>query len=118
MHPVAPPAAEVLRMAPATTVGGAVRGEAGDPVAGAAVTVGTPETGSERANFISHLGTDRIDERGRWRRHEAPGVLAEVGARAGRPRHRHARCTASHDLNTVTALHQDRQSLPRRHGAV
>jgi beta-lactamase regulating signal transducer with metallopeptidase domain/thiol-disulfide isomerase/thioredoxin/protocatechuate 3,4-dioxygenase beta subunit len=103
-HPIRLPAIKDLRFDPGTTIGGIVKDEAGQPIAGAKVEVYGPPTESERAHYAFILGTLQTDAQGRWQLDTAPQSSAGVSASVSHPHYRRGYAAISHDLNSATTL--------------
>lgn len=98
------PPEKTLRFEPGTTIGGVIRDESGAPIAGAEVTVYSPPTESDQANYVFQLGFPKTDKDGRWHLDEAPENLAEIWARAEHPDFRQAEVKATRNLDGVTVM--------------
>ena len=72
------PSEKDLRFEPGVTIGGIVKDEAGGPIAGATVTVYSPPTESDQANYAFQIGSPKTGKDGRWHLDEAPANLAEL----------------------------------------
>jgi beta-lactamase regulating signal transducer with metallopeptidase domain/peroxiredoxin len=103
-HPIKLPVEKELRFEPGTTIGGIVKDEAGQPIAGATVEVHAPPTEYEGRNYVFRLGSLTTDALGRWRLDVAPKNLADVGTWVEHPRYKRNGGPASRALDHVTIL--------------
>ena len=103
-HPIKLPETKELRFEPGTTIGGIVRDEAGQPIAGATVNVHGPPTETDRPNSAFTIGEVTTNAEGRWRIDVAPLDLSELWANVTHPRHRHNGTRVSRDLDSVITL--------------
>lgn len=103
VRPVELPRSVELRCQAGTPIGGVVRDEAGQPIAGAKVSISAPVP--EKANnFHSWLGFKTTDAEGQWRLDEAPEVLAGLNIRVEHPAYRPGWAQASRNLDSPTVL--------------
>ena len=103
-HPVRLPASKVLRLAPGVTIGGFVRDEAGNPVAGATIKVQAPPTESEQSYVRFTVFETTTDAQGRWRIDDAPADLSGVHVGIQARRFLGVSAPPSRNLTSVTVL--------------
>ncbi len=103
-HPIEWPASRELRFEPGTTIGGIVKDQAGQPIAGAKVSVYAPPTECEATSNVFSLGEIDTDARGRWRLDVAPKDLGGVFLAVEHPRYRRGGGNISRNLDSVIVL--------------
>jgi beta-lactamase regulating signal transducer with metallopeptidase domain/thiol-disulfide isomerase/thioredoxin/protocatechuate 3,4-dioxygenase beta subunit len=103
-HPLELPASKELRFEPGTTIGGTVKDQAGQPIAGARVQVYAPPTECEAASNVFSLGALDTDAQGRWRLDVAPRGLGGVFLQVEHPRFRRGGGDVSRNLDSVIVL--------------
>ena len=103
-HPVRLPASKVLRLVPGITIGGVVRDEAGNPVAGAKIKVHAPPTESEQSYVRFTVHETTTDAQGRWRFDDAPADLSRVHVGIQAPRFLDVSASPSRNLTFLTVL--------------
>jgi beta-lactamase regulating signal transducer with metallopeptidase domain/peroxiredoxin len=83
---IAFPEDKVIRLQPATTIGGVVQDAAGKPIAGAEVVITYPATESDMKNYYYHLERGlKTDEGGRWSSSRIPHDMTDMGIRIKHP---------------------------------
>jgi len=103
-HPLRPPAAKVLRLVSGVSIGGVVKDEAGQPVAGAKITVNAPPTETEASYYSIQIAEIRTDGAGRWRFDDAPTDFTRMNVNVEAPRFLRGGGPPSRDLDSVTVL--------------
>jgi RNA polymerase sigma factor (sigma-70 family) len=104
-HPVKLPKAKELRFEPGTTIGGIVRDEADQPIAGATVHVNAPPTENKDSNSVFTLGEPKTDAQGRWRLDVAPKDLIGIFGNVTHPHYRDGHIsTFSRNLDDAVRL--------------
>jgi len=103
-HPLRVPAVKVLRLVPGITIGGLVHDEAGNPVAGAKITVNARPSESELSYFSVTIAETTTDAQGRWRVQHAPADLVGVNVAVAARGFLSGGGPPSRDLDAVTVL--------------
>ena len=103
-HVVRLPASKSLRLVPGITIGGIVRDETGNPVAGATIKVFAPPTESEPTYVHFTIVETTTNAQGRWRYDDAPANLRGVNVGIQAPRFLGISAAPSRNLTFLTVL--------------
>jgi beta-lactamase regulating signal transducer with metallopeptidase domain/thiol-disulfide isomerase/thioredoxin/uncharacterized GH25 family protein len=98
------PAAFLLRLAPAASIGGIVQDESGLPIAGAGVELMMPISGPAPANYVFTAASLKTDEQGRWEWRAAPADAASVSIWVRHAAYLSASAGASKSMDNLIVL--------------
>jgi hypothetical protein len=95
-----------LKFQPGQTIGGTVRDEAGEPIAGARVEFTMPVTWPQLQSHVFTMATLQTDEAGRWQFDGAPADAASVSITVEHPDYLAARAQATASMDNMAVMKQ------------
>jgi hypothetical protein len=89
-HTVEVPEFVVLKFEPGFPVGGVVRDEEGNPIAGVQIQAQMPLTWPANSGLVFLANTSKADAQGRWTWNEAPADCSQVKIQIDHPQYEHS----------------------------
>ncbi len=111
-HAVEIPEFVELRFEPGYPIGGVVRDEEGNPIAGVQIQAQLPLTWPAKSGLVFLANTSKTDAEGRWTWNEAPADCSQVKIQIDHPQYEHSWAKGVRSMQLVYVLKRRADNSP------